>query len=31
MKKLKEKDIYLQEEDYEIYLRSIEKLKKILE
>lgn len=30
MKKLKEKDIYLQEEDYEIYLRSIEKLKKIL-
>lgn len=31
MKKLKEKDIYLHEEDYEIYLRSIEKLKKILE
>ena len=31
MKKLKEKDIYLQEENYEIYLRSIEKLKKILQ
>lgn len=31
MKKLKENDIYLQEEDYEIYLRSIEKLKKILD
>lgn len=31
IKKLKEKDIYLQEENYEIYLRSIEKLKKILQ